>query len=301
MVINSRVPPADMTIDSLAHIAVAMERAAAATYCRLAEGMERLHNPTAVKVFEHLVDVEREHEREITAWAVNLGISLPAISDDDVGNKAKTTEPNAARNLTLTPWQALNMAVASEKSAFEFFSMIAASARVDDVRRQAEHFASKKLEHIALLRLERKGAYRTDERARLEAIVGTEIPVTLGAFETSAERLMNGLADRYFELADEAKTSGDDVSVSLLQQLAVSIASSAKSPMLSGGKTNTDITETLRAALRETEAAFDAFIAVAERATDEDVVGAAQRRAGDCVALLERLRDRLTAHFESLS
>jgi len=299
MVFDTRTPPTDMTVDSLAQITIAMERAAAATYCRLADDMKTLHNPAAVEIFEHLVEVEREHEREITAWAESLAIELAAA----VGEQAAATEPREAQSLTLTPWQALNMAIANEQKAFEFLSDIAANAGHDDVRGQAEKFASKKLEHIALLRLERKRAYRTDERARLEAIVGNEIPATLDAFESSSERLMNGLAVRYFELADEAGEAADEISVALLRQLAVGIANNTEPPTLpgAGANTNADIAAILRAALRETEVAFDAFIAVAERAESEDIVDAAQRRSGDCVALLERLRDRLTAHIESLS
>jgi len=282
-------------MDNLAQIVVSLERAAGATYCRLAAEMKKLHNTTAVGVFEHLDEVARGHAREVSDWAGDLGFTI-ASANDETG-AIERDEARAARDLMLTPWQALNMAVHNEQAAFEYLSQVAAEARRDDVRRQAETFASKKLEHIALLRLERKNAWHTDARARLDAVVGREIPATLKNFEETTARLLSALCDRYLELAGEAEAAGDDVSTALLRQIAVSVDSSADAPPLPAGEANADIADILRTAMRETEAAFDAFMAVAERAAEEDIIDAAQRRAGERVDDLKRLRDRLAENI----
>jgi rubrerythrin len=304
MTLDIQNPPTDVTLESLAHLAALLEREAAATYCRLAAEMTKLHNPEAVGMFERLIEIETNYQQEIATWAKGLDIALDSAADDPAGSTPDDLENRAATNLLLTPWQAMNLAVRHEQEAFEYFSALAANADNDEVRQQAEIIASRKLEHIAQLRLERKRAWRTDERSRLETIVGREVPRTLASFTETTAKLKTALRKRYLDLGAEASGFADDNTATILRLLAAEIpdnpANSDQTNGFSDGPKHADVAATLRAALRETEAAFDAFMGVAAHAENEDVVDAAQEEAGICVARLERLRDCLTDHIESL-
>jgi rubrerythrin len=311
MTLDIQNPPTDLTLESLAHLAASLERVAAATYCRLATEMQKLHNPDAVDMFKRLVEIEQGYGVEIEHWATNLGLDPQVVTAPEAPENLQHVFTDdkrmrrAATDILLTPWQALNLAVKNEKEAFEFFSALAANADQDDVRQQSEVIAGKKLEHIALLRLERKRAWRTDERARLETIVGRDIPLTLVSFEETTAMLKTALRRRYLDLATEADPLTDDRTATLLRDLAAEVPESKSghtdfSP-LSDGPTHEDVPTILRAALRETEAAFDAFMGVATHAAAEDIVDAAHDEAGQCVTKLERLRDGLSIHIASLT
>ena len=206
-----------------------------------------------------------------------------------------------------------NLSDKDEKESFEFFSALAANAEQEDVRQQSENIAAKKLEHIALLRLERKRTWRTNERARLESIVGRDTPLTLASFEETTTRLKTALRRRYLDLATEADPLADDMANNVVNNLTATLLRdlAAEIPDLNGQNAelsslpdiplHTDLPAVMRAALRETEAAFDAFMSVAAHAASEDIVDAAQEEAGECVARLERLRDGLTVHISELT
>ncbi len=300
MALELQTSPSDVTAENLAQIAVSLERSAAATYCRLAQKMTRLHNPAAVEMFERLMEVGKEHEREVRHRIRTHGMPEPRVDADLSAEANSKAEDRAARDLVLTPWRALNLAVQKERDAFELFTSIAANSNDEEVRQQAENFASLKLEHLTLLRLERKRAYRTAERTRLEAIVGRDLPRTMAEYTQSADRVLAALCDRYKTLSEDAENAGDAFSAGLLRDLAGEIDHIRDTPSHPDEEPIGSVTEILRAALRETEAAFDAFMAVAENATDEDMALAAQDMAAGCVKRLERLRDRLTAHLEDL-
>jgi rubrerythrin len=305
MTLDIHNPPTDLSLENLAQIATSLEHSAAATYCRLAAEMGKLHNPEAVQVFERLVDIQQGYEDETRAWAISLAIDLPSneVLDDDTD--VDRAERRAAQNLLLTPWQALNMAVENEQAAFEYFSGLAASAEQEDVRGQAEMIASRKLEHVALLRLERKRAWRTDARARLDALVGRDVPKTLVEFEVSSLQLLSALRALYLGLAEQSDHLGDDRAATLLRGLAADIPGTHDDEvdlsLATDVADNPDIAATLRACLRETEAAFDAYMGVAARAAAEDIVDAAHGHAAECVVRLEMLRDHLTDHIEALA
>ncbi|MBT3703024.1 MAG: hypothetical protein HOE62_12395 [Alphaproteobacteria bacterium] len=319
MTLDIQNPPTDLTLESLAHLAASLERAAAATYCRLATEMKKLHNPDAVEMFKRLVEIEQGYETETEQWATSLGLDPDVIktsenADDSLrANAGDERMRRAATDVLLTPWQALNLAVKNEKESFEFFSALAANAEQEDVRQQSENIAAKKLEHIALLRLERKRTWRTNERARLESIVGRDTPLTLASFEETTTRLKTALRRRYLDLATEADPLADDMANNVVNNLTATLLRdlAAEIPDLNGQNAelsslpdiplHTDLPAVMRAALRETEAAFDAFMSVAAHAASEDIVDAAQEEAGECVARLERLRDGLTVHISELT
>ena len=285
-----------------------MERNAAATYCRLADNMKHLHNPEAVKTFERLVDIERGYEREIEMWASDLDIE-PAAPDETgivpgADEELGEVEGEAAIDLMLTPWQALDMAVKDQQRAFEYFSDVASNAGDEDVRLQSEKIASRKLEHIALLRLERKRAWRTDERARIDVLVGQELPQSMESYQTSAQRVLGALRQRYLDLAQDADERDGAAEASLMREMAAGISGGTRPeelPAVNKGRAEErDLAAVVRAALRETEAAFDAYMIVAARAEQEDIMDAAQKDAAGCVTRMEHLRDCLSSHIETL-
>jgi rubrerythrin len=304
-------PSTDLTLENLAHLTVAVERETTATYCRLAEDMKRLHNPEAVQIFERLVEIEHGYEAEIANWARELDLDMDQEPDldhawtssgSDGRSPAAKTEDRAATDLVLTPWQALNMAVQRQQETFEYFSDLAASARDDTVRQQAEKIASQTLEHISLLRLERRQAWRSKERTRLDAVIGLDIPLTLATFEAASGKLFSALRQRYLEIATLTYPVNKDAAA-LLRGLAAAIPDVATGlePVVGGEATvDDDLAALLRTALRETEVAFDSLMGVAAQAKNEEVVEAAQISAAACVDRLAQLRDCLTGHIDGL-
>ena len=91
MTLDIHNPPTDLSLENLAQIATSLEHSAAATYCRLAAEMGKLHNPEAVQVFERnpLRAVERplfqRHIGLVDGIRSELDNQVVAILLDDAG------------------------------------------------------------------------------------------------------------------------------------------------------------------------------------------------------------------------
>jgi rubrerythrin len=156
-------PPAPVrSMAELFAIALALEEEAAGRYRELA-GKMREHGATSTAaVFDHLAQEESGHREEIIRWSEQQSGKSPNLADihwhipqtfDDEG----IADMPGSR--IVTPYRALSMAVRNEERAFAFWSYIASRAEDVAVRKAAETMAREELEHVSLLRRERRHAY----------------------------------------------------------------------------------------------------------------------------------------------
>ncbi|MGQ9366673.1 ferritin-like domain-containing protein [Azospirillum sp. ST 5-10] len=209
------------SVDALLGTALALEQDAVRRYGELAALMERLGNADTATVFRALVEEERDHAGGVARWAERLGRPAPAAEPQAwrlPADIAASWEELLGR-ARVTPYQALSVAVRNEEQAFAFFAYVAAHAGDAELRVLAERLAAEELGHAALLRRERRKAYRREGRAPAPP---PGRGLTPAAF---AERLA-GFADDE-ELADwlsAVAESADDEAVMLAAQEALAAA-----------------------------------------------------------------------------
>ncbi|HEY0837572.1 MAG TPA: ferritin family protein, partial [Azospirillum sp.] len=148
-------------------MALAMEEEAVRRYRQLATIMESRYALDTAATFLTLAEEEQDHAQAIAALAGRLGRPLAsgaaftwrlppeiAASWDDLTDRTR-----------VTPYRALAVAVLNEQRGFAWFSYVAANATDPDVRRQAEALAAEELNHAAMLRRERRAAFRRERTA----------------------------------------------------------------------------------------------------------------------------------------
>ncbi len=265
--------------DQLLAVAHAMEVEAGRRYRELTEYMTQQAHQDLAELFGFLARLEGKHAEEIAergrallGTAIDPGLvtwELPEYFDDE-----------EARSRLLTPYRALAIAVRNEERAFAYYSYLAAHAEDARVRELAEQGAKDELEHAALLRRERRKAWRQETRDpfRLEAEPGSL--VELLAEVARAER---AAADAHARFA--AWTGGDAAAARVFAQVAAderALADEAERRLQSaagGAPAAPDLrieVGSVNDALKLLEAAFERYSAIAERATDEDVMREAQ-------------------------
>jgi len=153
------------TVEDLFAIATAMEREAATRYADLAGRMERQGNGLLAALFRRLEKEESGHEDGLGAWASRRGI-VPSppfhFSWDMPETLTEQQFAEAGGDFLATPWRVLVVAAGNEERAFAFYANIAAKTSDSDVRTYAEAMAREELDHVALLRLERRRAWRRE-------------------------------------------------------------------------------------------------------------------------------------------
>ena len=160
-------PPAPVaSLPELFAIAHALEQEAASRYATLAAEMEALELPRVAAVFRHLVDEERGHAEHVEDWALGRDRRRPRPSADALAAARDLRRGGGARRSPrpglASAYRALSMAVRNEERAFALWTYIAAQAEAPEVREAAERMAGEELRHAALLRRERRRAYRED-------------------------------------------------------------------------------------------------------------------------------------------
>jgi rubrerythrin len=129
--------------------ALAIEEEAAARYRELGDQMTEHHNPGAAELFFRLAGLERKHAAEIGRRA--QGVSLPQIAPWGYqwqGAESPETAPHESAHYLMTPWHALELALANEKRAVEFFESVARTSRDEAVARLAQEFAAEERMHV---------------------------------------------------------------------------------------------------------------------------------------------------------
>ncbi len=286
------------TLADLLGIALALEQEAVRRYNQLAALMDLRGEADTAATFRALAAEERGHVTAVDDWAHGLGLPSPdapaflwrlppeiAASWDELTERTR-----------LTPYQALSLAVVNEQRAFAFYSYIAAQAEEEPVRTHAETLAREELRHAALLRRERRRAFRRERSREDRKPTRADTPAELARIATA---LLSAAASEHAALAARLDALGEGVGAALLTRIA---DEERRLVPPEAGTAALDIappataTACRQAAVAVAERLAEAFGDVAEHATDEAVLVEAlrlQEVAVGHLALLAELADAM--------
>jgi rubrerythrin len=279
-------PPGGIeSVESLLTLAQAMEGRAAARYRALAAAMRDAGRADLSPLLERLAREEDRHAERLSARGAGAGappatVLLPEIHQADEADPAR-----------LTPYRVLALAVQGEERAFAFYSHVAAAAEQPAVRALAEALAREELDHAALLRHERRKAFRSEGlagRAPLDPAASS-----LAALWARAVLVEGEAAIQHRALA-EALTRTGAPEAGALRAIAEEEARSARGCAERIGATPPDAVEppVVGDPRLPIEAAIAFYRAIAGRASDGAVVAEAEHLAAQAAARLQRLGGR---------
>lgn len=287
------------TLNEVMSLAAAMEREAGQRYAALAAQMRRRGDHGLAATFEAMLEEERDHLAAIERWS-REAIEPPAgeISDTwQLPQEIARSWDEAMDSAVLTPYRALSIAVTDEERGFAFYSYIAAHAEDDAVRAAAEQLASEELRHAALLRRERRRAYRRErttpassERSALD-------------FLERARALERDAAELHTEISERLAALGNREDAAALAAVADHERKAAAGLSFATDETpektitrrldGVGRTELLRAGLAESERVYDTYADAVDHAGTESVLLAAQEGAARAVRHLGRIATQL--------
>lgn len=159
------------TLGDVIGLAAEMEREGVRRYAELGAEMKRRGDHGLAAIFETMLEDERDHLAAIEHWSREAAQRLPASATQASMLPAEIARSwsEAMASAVLTPYRALSIAVQNEERGFAFYSYIAAHAGDDAVRGAAEELAREELRHAALLRSERRRAWRRERPAQPSA------------------------------------------------------------------------------------------------------------------------------------
>ncbi len=145
-------PPAVTSLADLFAVAYQIEADAVDRYDLLADQMETHNNPELAAVFRQLSRAEAAHRDEIRRLAGKLDVVAHArrMARWRHGESPEEASLSEAHYL-MTPWHALQLALAGEKRALAFFKTIVETTKDADVRRMADEFVEEEAEHVNLV------------------------------------------------------------------------------------------------------------------------------------------------------
>ena len=150
--------PKIASLADLLSIAYQIEADAVDRYELLANQMETHNNPDLVAAFRDLARAEGIHRDEIRRLAGDIDVVTHArqIAKWNRGESPEEVDIGAA-HYKMTPWHALQLALAGEKRALAFFTSVVESTKDPAVKKMAEEFVEEEAEHVNLVhRLLRK-------------------------------------------------------------------------------------------------------------------------------------------------
>jgi rubrerythrin len=282
-------------------MAEAQEQRAAARYDQLAERMDRFGSPETADLFRRLAAMEREHIEALSGWG---GSAAPQGKIPD-GMGEGTAVDSDEVPASLTPYRALALAVRNEERAFSLLTYIAAHAQTSKIRARAEALALEELQHVALLRAQRRRAFHAERHGTRdhERDIGTATRSTTDLREV-AGKLLSRTIEIHEGLVREMLAIGDQEAADLLSRLAADELTESRrlgihcagSESRTAAKDATTGSVTLQSeAMRPVEDMIDILLAVAEHSKDEDVLREAQRLGGLAITWLAELRAYLEA------
>lgn len=288
--------PEVRTVEDLFAIATAMEHEAARRYGELADRLERLGETDLVALFRRLEQEENGHEDGLGAWAGRQGITPSPTLDFQWDMPEIATEGDFAEaggDFLATPWRVLAMAVRNEERAFAFYANVAAKTSDPAVRAYAEAMAREELNHVSLLRRERRQAWRKERRDG--AATGlAELPADADALDRHLSGAARAASARWLTLAGAAEAAGDRTTAALFRMLTRDDAGGSDRGVAAGPPEG-GVRDWLRDEARRSEATYDALMAMTEKTRDETIVTRAQAAAEAELFRLALLRDRLAA------
>lgn len=303
-------------LDQLMAVAAAMEEQAVRLYQTLAATMDRRGAASVAAVFRRLAAMERDHVGEVDRWSRSVTgrpATATAAAAAEIWQRVAVPTADEAASDRLSPYRALSIAVRLEERAFAFYTYLMMMApAAGPVRHHAESLARQELEHAALLRIERRQAYRAEHAARpLAGLPQLDDPTALAALAAAGLSQVSarvaGLARRL--AADGCDPDGcDPDGAAVLQQIAGRLADQAGQQAVRAGGTAVAPADLppleqllagpatgapLADALQMLERLYDSFEALAGRTAAEPVMVAAQAVAESLLAELSLVRERL--------
>jgi rubrerythrin len=165
-------PPGPVrSLSELFALAHAMESDAVARYTLAAELLKQQGNDDLSAVFARLAEVERGHVDQVNAWAGHIGAASPAKTALPwvVPDTHDAPPEEVTQSRLLTPYRVLASAVRHEERAFALWTYVAAHAQTRDVKEAAERMALEELEHVSILRRERRKAFHAEQQGATAA------------------------------------------------------------------------------------------------------------------------------------
>jgi rubrerythrin len=142
--------PASLT--ELMAQALQMEREAVARYTELAEMMETHNNVEVAALFRKMAEYEGHHVAQILA---DMGWADETVAPRVAGSWATPESPEAVpideMHYLMHPWHALQLALAAEQRAVNFFDALVRTSTDENIRRAAEEMRAEEVEHVALV------------------------------------------------------------------------------------------------------------------------------------------------------
>ncbi len=150
--------PKISSLTDLLSVAYQIEADAVERYEVLARQMETHNNPELVATFRDLARAEGIHRDEIRRLAGDVDVVAHArqMALWKRGESPEAVDLGAAHYM-MTPWHALQLALAGEQRALEFFTSAVETAKDPAIKKMAEEFMEEEAEHVNLVhRLLRK-------------------------------------------------------------------------------------------------------------------------------------------------
>jgi hypothetical protein len=207
---------------------------------------------------------------------------------------------------SLTPYRALAIAVRNEERAFSLLTHVAANAENTDVRLRAEALALEELQHVALLRAQRRKAFHAERHdgSNRERDIAVAIR-SVADLRAVAGKLLSGALKIHRGIAPELRNAGDQDASKLLFRLIADEEAEARrlgvrgpggsEAEAAGGEGAATPSVLFARAMRPVEDMVDIFLAAAERSQDEEVVSETQRLGGVAITWLTKLHAGLEA------
>jgi rubrerythrin len=143
--------PKISSLQDLFAVAYQIEADAVDRYISLADQMETHNNPELAHIFRDLARAEGIHRDEIKRMAGDIEIVAHAAK---VAKWAKGDSPEeadfGATDYRMTPWHALQLALAGEKRALAYFEYVVETTTDPKIREMAAEFVDEEAEHVSL-------------------------------------------------------------------------------------------------------------------------------------------------------
>jgi rubrerythrin len=273
------------TLDELFALAYAIEASTAHRYEEAAKRLSEQGGAHLAEIFERLAEIELSHMQQVRTWAIEQGKTLPVDVRPPwpIPDTFDASPAELARSKLLTPYRALAAAVRHEERTFAFWTYVAAHAMDAEVRKAAERMALEELDRVSLLRRERRQAFHA-QRSKSGPI---EITVDAAAL-AGEERRLAGLIQRSATLLSEDSELSQEITRASQDAAAkLESLSAASQPTLPVPKLPPELQDD---PLAVSELLVEAYLTLADTATDAAVIKAAQALAGPAIYRLATLR-----------
>ncbi|PWB65749.1 MAG: rubrerythrin [Bradyrhizobiaceae bacterium] len=149
----TQATPEITSLPDLLAVAWRIEADAVERYQALAAQMETFNNAELAAVFRDLARAEGIHAEEIRRMAGDLDVAARAREIDPWrSGESPESADLAEAHYKMTPWHALQLALAGEQRALAFFDHILKTATDEAVRKMAAEFVEEENEHVDLVR-----------------------------------------------------------------------------------------------------------------------------------------------------